>query len=774
MRFLNGRLGFHATVLILSFLFTASPHNLYSQSSLFSTSTITGRVIDRVTRQALIGVKVIVLGTGYKGYTDDNGYFTIERVIPGVYHLRFSTRGFTTEFKSDVVAAGGRSVFLQVELEEIKNPLRTIAPPSSYFYFDPMAVSRVLQFDFEEVRRSTGALEDPERFLAGLPGIQPLIDSRTESIVRGSSPVENVVYVDGFELPLPDHFGFQGFSGGLLGMYNLNQLRSMQVQTGGFSARYGNRLSSILELNMREGNIHNVEGTLGINSNAVGAALGGPAGASANWLLSVRRSYLDLAGGPKKEKPRPRYWDFMGKLNWNVDYRNSITIIALAGLDAIDYSRSDGEYLMPSLRIDRARNSQDQYLVGGRWVSNFGRKGHIDISASVTRGEYTFKTQDSTGRKLRDVVGFEKEITVRAENYLQLSPRFFLRSGIEFKPVEFRNTLEWAGDTSAFGNALSSIDTEVREKSLKFALYSESEMFLFSNFLLKAGLRIDHFAYLDEFTLSPRAGIRWRLWQNVTLIGSAARLYQNPPYIWLSTHPDNKKLQSMYADVATGGVEYLVIPDWKFTAEVYAKEYRNYLVSVEEPTMMYNSLGLEGGFFYGGKAVNAGVGYARGIDVSIEKKLSSGYYGILSYSFAKTRFKALAGGWAPGAFDHTHAVTLTGGLQLSRSWMLSARWQFATGRPYTPFDVKASTTARRGVFRRGKFMTSRYPEYHRLDVRIDLRLNFRGWDIVAFAELRNLYNRKNVFAYVWDGRENEIREIDHLPFFPVFGFNVEF
>ncbi|NOY05505.1 MAG: TonB-dependent receptor [Chlorobi bacterium] len=771
MRFLNGRLGFCATVLIL---FMASPRNLYSQSPFFPTSTITGRVIDRVTQQALIGVKVIVLGTGYKGFTDDNGYFTIERVIPGVYHLRFSTRGFTTEFKSDVVAASGRSVFLQVELEEIKNPVRTIASPSSYFFFDPMAVSRVLQFDFEEVRRSAGALEDPERFLAGLPGIQPLIDSRIEAIVRGSSPVENVVYVDDFELALPEHFGLQGFSGGLLGMYNLNQVRGMRIRTGGFSARYGNRLSSVLELNMREGNINNVEGTLGINSNAVGAALGGPAGASANWLLSVRRSYLDLAGGPKREKPKPRYWDLLGKLHWNVDYRNTITLIALAGLDAIDYSRSDGEYLIPSLLIDRARNLQDQYLVGGRWVSNFGRKWRIDISASVTRGEYALTIQDSTGRKLREVNAFEKEVTVRGESYLQVSSRFFLRSGLEFKPVEFRNTLEWVGDTSGFGNPLSAINADVKENSLKFAIYSEGEFFPFSNLLLKAGLRIDHFAYLDEFTLSPRAGIRWRLWPNLTLIGSAARLFQNPPYPWLSSDPANKKLHSMYADVATGGVEYLVVPDWKFTAEVYAKEYRNYLVSVEEPTMMYNSLGLEGGFFYGGKAVNAGVGYARGIDVSIEKKLSSGYYGLLSYAFTKTRFKALAGGWAPGTFDHTHAVTLTGGVQLSRSWTLSARWQFATGRPYTPFDAKASIAARRGVFQRGKFMASRYPEYHRLDVRIDLRLNFHGWDIVAFAELRNLYNRKNVYSYVWDARENELREIDHLPFFPVFGFSTEF
>ena len=155
------------------------------------------------------------------------------------------------------------------------------------------------------------------------------------------------------------------------------------------------------------------------------------------------------------------------------------------------------------------------------------------------------------------------------------------------------------------------------------------------------------------------------------------------------------------------------------------------------PTYVLISGGTENGpNLLLGKAVSEGVGFSRGIDISFHKKLTgNGIYGMINYSLSESRVTGLAGGENPGSFDYRHNITIIAGYQLANDWLVGLKFRYTTGRPYTPYDIAASTFAGRGVSDFNNFNGSRFKDYNRLDLRVDKKWNFKGMSIVSYIEL---------------------------------------
>jgi len=174
---------------------------------------------------------------------------------------------------------------------------------------------------------------------------------------------------------------------------------------------------------------------------------------------------------------------------------------------------------------------------------------------------------------------------------------------------------------------------------------------------------------------------------------------------------------------------------------------------------------------------NAGSGYARGIEFYIQKKMSKNLVGSVAYTYSVS--KRRDANILPEydfEFDRPHNFTLVGGYKLSDKWQIGAKFQYASGSPYTPV-VGAVQKGGEWFAVDGEYNSARYPDYHRLDIRVDRRFHFRTWTLSAYLDLWNAYSRENVSSYRYDIDDNGVitREATYdFPMLPILGISAQF
>jgi hypothetical protein len=214
--------------------------NVFSQN----TGDIKGFVIDEFSQQPLIGVNIEILNTILGATTNTEGEFTITKIPDGVYNLKFSYIGYQDKFVSDIVVKSSRPAFLEVKLKEAAFESEAITVIGGYFEAENATQPSVLSLNREEIRRFPGGFEDVVRTVSTLPGVAINTEAgRNDLLVRGGGPSENLFVVNNIEVPNINHFGTQGSSSGSLSFINLDFVEDVSFSSGGFGARYGDKMS---------------------------------------------------------------------------------------------------------------------------------------------------------------------------------------------------------------------------------------------------------------------------------------------------------------------------------------------------------------------------------------------------------------------------------------------------------------------------------------------------------------------------------------------------
>jgi len=255
---------------------------------------IVGEVYHATTREPLPGANIIIVGTTIGAAADENGYFEIINIPAGIYSVRASVIGFTPRIISDAVVNPARPLTLNFELIESSIELGEVNVVADFFQKLPEAPLSTQFQSYEEIRRLPGGLEDVVRAISILPGVAQVEPGRNDLIVRGGAPSENLYIIENIEVPNINHFGTQGASGGPLSYVNLDFVESTSFSTGGFGVRYGDKLSSVLTINLRDGRTDRLGGKATISASQFGLNLEGPTSEDGSFLFSARRSYLDF------------------------------------------------------------------------------------------------------------------------------------------------------------------------------------------------------------------------------------------------------------------------------------------------------------------------------------------------------------------------------------------------------------------------------------------------------------------------------------------------
>ncbi len=737
------------------------------------TGRLYGTVTDRSTGEPIAGANVVIDGTRLGAATDLEGRYEILEIAPGLYPVLATYIGYSRQVRTDIAISPARPVRLDFRLEQTAIQLEEVVVRAPLFQKDSDTQISTVTVSNEEIRRLPGGFEDVLRAVSILPGVAQPMAGRNDLIVRGGAPSENLYLLDNIEIPNINHFGTQGSSGGPQSFVNLDYVDRTQFNAGGFGVRYGDRLSSVLRIDLREGRDDRLGGKATVSASQFGLDLEGPLpgdGERGSFLLSARRSYLDFLFKALGVSFIPQYWDFLGKASRTLGPRDFLKFTGVGAIDFVTLANNNEDQRYDNSTV--LAPTQNTAAGGLTWKHLFGR-GFSTLTLAHVYQDFNAVQKDSLLVPIFRNTSIEREWSLRGDVVWKAFDHTELAFGLQQK-IGFYSAGQFARFETSFGDSLT-LDQRFSLSTGKSAAYLQASQTL-GKLKLTIGGRLDAFDAIDRGTaFSPRTSATFALTPVTNLNASLGRYFQSPSVIWLLSNPANRDLSLIGADQAVVGVDHLLRYDVRIGVEAYTKSYFDYPASVDRPWLVMANTGAGFGgsqdnfSSYGyDHLVSQGGGRARGFEIFGQKKAGENpHYALVSLSYNETRFTGLDGIERPGSFDQRWIFNLGGGFIFNNNLETSFRFRLATGMPYTPFRQDGSQDPE-------KYNTERTPVNHSLDIRVDRRWYFDNWTLISYLDVQNVYDNPFQGAPRWDERTRQAVQDESIGILPSIGVSVEF
>ena len=757
-------------------------------------------LVQDVKKQPLNSVELCISSSNNCGKSDNLGRFRFTGLRPGNYIL--DVKGPQIRLKSDSIQIrAGVEERVEITLPAIEASSQSLTVTASVMVAPEEIKTSSYLVSGQEVFKNAGALQDVSRYLQVLPGVAIGSDDfRNDIIVRGGSPLENLFVVDNVEVPNINSFANFASAGGTVGILDANLIENVTFLTGGFPVPYINRTSSVLQVTQREGNRNQFGGRATLGFAGAGLILEGPLGKSkkGSFVTSFRRTFLDLFTKDVGFGGVPVAYTFNAKLLYDFTARDRVWLVNFTGIDSIRLGASPGQTAKD--REDEVTNFDIRYkgrrsATGLNWQHVYSNSavGLLGVTYSAARVTSSVRDLLSTGalipigtpvddliaksRVLFDENSREGETTLKYDftRYALESMKF--QAGGSFKNfgVDYAAQSPFGNDTPY--SALRNLNPFILKQNLR--AYQSSGYAQATGELGKFGYtiggRIDHYQFISRARFSPRASVNYRLTQRLQLRAGYGQYFQQPALLFIAVFPLNRAILPWRADHYITGLSYRFKNGVLATVEAYRKNYKDYPVASQFPTL---SLANVGDTFDVRQILfpieSAGRGRAQGLEFYVEKRFGERWFAIANLSFSKSRQGGLDGVLRPSSFDYNRIANFTGGYRLSRQWELSTRASYLSGRPYTPFDSRLSTTQSRAIFDLARVNGERLPDYFRIDLRADYRFTLKKMPVLLFVGAQNITGRKNVAGYTWNRRLNIVQTNEQLGIFPTIGLDWRF
>jgi len=734
---------------------------------------IKGYVVEANTQLPLPLANVIILETNIGASTDLEGKFTIKNVPPNIYRIKASIIGYKSVIKTDIIVKPNTTTQVNFELLPETIELENIIVQANYFDKNIIEPVSLRKLSNEELRRSPGGFEDVIRALSVLPGISQADAGRNDLIVRGGAPSENLYVVNGFEIPNINHFGTQGSTGGPISYINLDFVNEVNFSTGGFSVMYGDKISSTLNINLREGNNSRIKGKATISASMFGLNLEGPINKNSSFIISARRSYLDFIFKAAGFSFVPEYYDLLTKVDYKIDNINTINFLFIGAFDKVKFFNDDKEKIINNSRI--LGSNQNQYIAGLSYRRVFSN-GYMNLKYYRNFTDFDYIQKDTLLQPLFKNISREEENNFQLDVVHKFSKKIEMNFGAAIKLIEFSSDIYFPSFKTTFGEILPLLSLNEKNNFLKHGSYINFNFLLTPKILTNLGLRYDYFNGINKKNyLSPRFSASYSLNEIFSFNFSAGIYRQFPSYIWLVSNNQNKNLTAIKTNQYVFGINYLFRNDAELKIETFLKNYSNYPASLIRKYLVlantgagfsgsddnFSSFGLD-------PLISEGKGNVKGLELSIQKKISDiPLYGILSLTYSKSDFIALDGIKRSSSYDQNWIFNIAGGYRFNMFWELSMKFRYASGRPYTPFNDN-------GLQNVNQYNSRRLKSFHSLDVRVDKRWLINNWTLITYIDIQNIYNRRNLSGIRWDQKTKTIDETTSIGILPSIGISLEF
>lgn len=695
---------------------------------------LSGRVVDARTGEAIAKVRVIVSGTDQSTTTDDLGAFAFENLTAGQIDLYITTVTFGL-VKKTVTLKEGNNADLQIALNEDAAALTesVTVTTSPFESAGNEAMSEHILTKRELQQLSSVLLNDPIRAAQALPGVTAIDDYRSEFSVRGSGFDRVGLYLDGVLTENFLHTVAGGYPDtGSVSIINADTVDSVALLPGAYPSSYGDRTAAMLDIQTRDGNRVKPSGRVQASLTGLAGVVDGPfAKQRGSYLFSARKSFLGYI--VKRFNDQFHYTnnppvidvaDLQSKVVYDLSNRNQVGFNFIFG--NFLYDRNRDRDLLGSNQVFRGKTQN--YLLNGYW--SFTPQPSLFWQTRVFGSHTTFRNTNRDDRPLldeqRSQIGVRSDLSYQVRKHRIETGLYVRRLSVD----SFVQQFDFLG-TDAFD--AGSFNCSGTEDSYYVQDTWHDERRRVS---LNGGVRVDHSTAIRETTFSPRASLAWSIDEKWKLRAAAGRHYQFPDFNLMFGFFGDSSLRAEHSNHYNLSVERLIGNRTRVLVEVYDREDRNLFFSLNEPR-------LAGGFvtFGGPPFGNLLDGYARGIELTVQRRSANKLAGWISYGYSRTKLVDQRDGLTfAGDNDQRHTLNVYGNYRFTGTWNLSGEWRYGSGQPVPGFFGRDAA----GFFLTSQRNQLRLPFYNRLDIRLSKAFLFKKAKLTLTGEVLNLLNRENV------------------------------
>ena len=622
--------------------------------------------------------------------------------------------------------------------------------------------------DAEEISRIPGTNGDALRAIGSMPGVARPPGGEGMLIVRGSSPNDTQVFVDGTNIPMIYHFG------GLSSVIPTEMLEKLDFYPGNFGPQYGRAMGGVVDVGVRSPRKDRLAGLLQFDLVDGRLLVEGPLSKSTRFMLAGRRSWLDAWLGPVLKDSgvgvtkAPVYYDYQAMLEHDFSRETSLRLFAFGADDRFKLTLNSPSSTDPAIGGDTSQKS------------SFGRlQARVETRPSSTT---RISSQVSVGREGQHVtvgtLGFDLKldsIDARSDVRMQLAPWITAVAGVDFQYLSY--DVSWKAPPANFDSTQNtgplfgrpSVELKGKGDVFRPAAYAMLELTPIAGLKLFPGVRADYNTDTLGWTVDPRIGGRYDLhaaFPRTTLKGGVG-LYHQPPQPYQSIEPfGTKGVGSPRAIQYSAGIEQEITHPLELSVEGFYKDLDHLVVPIAAASSTQNGQSYQ----------NVGSGRAYGAEFLLRYKPEGRFFGWIAYTLSRSERRD-SDNAASYTFDYdqTHILTALGSYKLGRGWQAGVRFRYVTGTPYTPelggvMDYDAGTYAPISSNDRNSARTG---AFHQLDLRIDKTWTFSAWKLSAYLDVQNAYVHKNPEGVSYNYNYSQSSSLSGLPFLPIIGLRGE-
>ena len=720
---------------------------------------IRGRVLKKSNYEPLPFVNIQVVGTKLGTASDMEGNFLITGLEPGIYTLQASFIGYETTYSDEIEVNPAKSPYIEITMRQKSLKMEEITvSPTKFERLEESPVS-VQQIQVSDIEKMPGANRDISKVIESYPGVGNSVSFRNDIIVRGGGPSESVFYLEGIELPYLNHFATQGSSGGAVGIINADLIQSVNYFSGAFPASRGGALSGVFEFELKDGSKSQTNRRFTVGASEISYSMNGAIGDNVNYIVSLRRSYLQFLFNYIGLPFLPTFNDGLFKTEFDLNNNNKITLLGLGAYDKSRLNTGIGDPDEEQKYILNYLPEQDQqsYVLGMSY-RHLSEKGFqkLTISRNMLNNEsYKYQNNiDEPKNKLQDYQSQEIENNIKYNNTLRIN-EYKINFGSSIGQNKYNNEtfqkryLAKKADTIRYNTEFTFYD---------WATFGQISKSFFKNQLdLSLGVRFDANNYSDDMDnllsqFSPRFSASYSLNEKMDLNFNTGKYYQLPPYTSLGFRNDkgilvNKQNNLKYItnNHFIIGTSYYPNLNSKLSIETFYKNYQDYPVSATDSISLANR-GADFNVIGDEELLPIGKGRAYGLELSSRYTFFKNLESIFSYTLVKSEFTDATGDYIPSSWDIRHTLNLTMTKSFQSDWQAGFKLRYASGPPYTPYDLEKSALKKAWNARKqpyldySKYNTKRLNDFYQLDIRIDKRFYFSNWALTTYLDIQNLLN----------------------------------
>ena len=741
------------------------------------TGSIRGFVYDKETGEPMMLTNVVLENTLIGTTTDVNGYFVLSKIKTGDYNIKVTLLGYET-YIAPIKIEKNKVLALKIDLSPSATELQTVEIQGKQEVArteSQVSIEKITSKDIQQMP-SIGGQADLAQYIQVLPGVVFSGDQGGQLYIRGGSAIHNKVLLDGMVVYNPFH------SIGLFSVFETDIIRNADIYTGGFSAQYGGRISSVMDITTKDGNKKHFSGKLAASTFGANLLLEGPLlkkkDYSLSYILSAKNSYLSKTSTSiysymNKELPYD-YFDLYGKLTLATDNGSKINFFGLNFSDKVNQYEAIADFNW----VNRAFGTNFLLIPG---------TSSALVEGVIAYSDYTMNMRETTTNQnqMSNIGGFNVGLSVT---------NFFGDDRLKYG-------MEMEGNTTRTAYKINDTITDYSTEIGLYALYK----LLYRSILLEPSLRLNYYASLGNIFLEPRLSAKWNITKKFRLKLATGVYSQsfldtksdrdivNLFTGYMTVNPDLNIVGSFRGeDLSTYvqksnhfifGAEYDILRNFNLNVELYYKTMSN-LTSVNRERLYADDPEHSDKPEYQRKEYTVENGKAYGADFSLKYDDGRLYVWTI-YSLGKVIREGEMQTYSPH-YDRRHNVNVLINYQMgqSRDFEISLRWNYGSGFPYSPTasmvemldfsnGINSDYISQNGTLTTiyGELNSERLPNYHRLDLSAKKRFDIGKRSILEInLSVTNVYNRNNLFY--WNRITSQ--RVDQLPIMPSLGITYTF